>query len=424
MRTLVLSSCVLASIAAHADPDVSELKHRNAALVAEGFNLTQVLPSFAAATKIELIAPGSEDETTISLWFETEHGQLTVRLLDPRGDVVTSKRGHTVELRVRRVVSSGKYTVEVTPDVDGRGVIGVKGAMIGTCPLDGRVTEHAAEPGRGFSWPYLLAIPQHATAHALLVLPNNSGFATDDRDVLRAAATCQLAQQLDLAERLGTPVVMPMFPRPPTGNTNLYLHALSRESLEAKPAALARVDVQLLAMIDHARALLAAQGHEVGPRVLISGFSAAGMFANRFAVLHPDRTLAAAVGSPGGWPLAPVTTEGRDSLPYPVGVSDVARLIGNRIDVAALRKVRLFFFLGEEDRNDSVIYRDSFSAADETLITRLFGATPVARWPVAQRLYERAKLDATFKLYPGVAHTVTSEMQRDIEAALSSALAH
>jgi hypothetical protein len=54
---------------------------------------------------------------------------------------------------------------------------------------------------------------------------------------------------------------------------------------------------------------------------------------------------------------------------------------------------------------------------------RRFGATPVARWAAAQRLYAAAHLDATFKLYPGVAHAVTPEMAADVEAAFARALA-
>jgi dienelactone hydrolase len=307
-----------------------------------------------------------------------------------------------------------------------RGVVGVKGAVIGECPLDAkRVVEHAADPARGFAWPYILALPTQVTAKALLVLPNNTGFATEDLELLRAAGTCSVAQGLDLAERLGTPVLVPLFPRPMLAGTtdNLYLHALTRAALATKVPRYARVDRQLVAMIDAARANLAKQQLTIDARVLIGGFSAAGSFSNRFALLHPDRTLAAAVGSPGGWPTVPVAADGNARLSYPVGVADLDKVAGARLDTGALAKVRFFFFLGADDLNDAVPFRDSFSAADEKLVMRRFGKTPVARWQAAQRLYERAKLTAEFKLYPGVAHSVTLDMRRDIETAFATALA-
>jgi dienelactone hydrolase len=219
-------------------------------------------------------------------------------------------------------------------------------------------------------------------------------------------------------------VLVPLFPRPPAPppENNLYLHALSRASLQVRDAALARVDLQLIAMIDDARAALARAGRKIQPRVLIDGFSAAGMFANRFAVLHPDRTLAASIGSPGGWPIAPVADDHGRPLPYPLGVADVEVLTGRRLDRDGLRKVRFLFQLGDADTNDSVTDRDGYSSAAEAVVMRLFGKTPVARWPAAQRLYEAAHLRARFVLYPGVGHTLTPEMRADIEALFRATL--
>jgi hypothetical protein len=70
-----------------------------------------------------------------------------------------------------------------------------------------------------------------------------------------------------------------------------------------------------------------------------------------------------------------------------------------------------------------VPYRDSFTAADEAVIVKRFGKTPVARWEAAKRLYADAKLRATFMLYPGAAHEVTPAMSKDIEAVFAAALA-
>jgi hypothetical protein len=161
----------------------------------------------------------------------------------------------------------------------------------------------------------------------------------------------------------------------------------------------------------------------VQPRVLIYGFSASGSFANRFAVLHPDRVLAAAVGSPGGWPIAPVASAAGEPLAYPVGIADVDTLTGAPVDLAALRRVRFLFLLGDADTNDAVPYRDSFSAADEALIMRRFGKTPVARWDAARRLYDDAGLHAQYRLYRSVGHTMSPAMKADVEAMFRAALA-
>lgn len=427
------------AVPANPDPE-RELRRRNDELVQQGFPFTQgVTLGGAAPMQIELLIPPDDDEHTIALWFEAERGDASLRWLDPAGEVVTAWRGRRIEQRMTRALAPGKHVVELRAS-GGRvhGLIGVKGPVIKRCAIDpARLTEQPAEPAHGFAWPYLLVMPRptgsdahpppgasaglnahSAGATTLLVVPPNTGFATDDLELLRASTTCTVADQLAAADRLGTPILVPLFPRPamPSPPGNLYLHALSRASIEARDAHLTRVDLQLIAMLDHARQRLAAQGHPVQPRVLITGFSASGMFTSRFAVLHPDRVLAAAVGSPGGWPIAPVASAHGEALPYPVGISDVQALTRAPVDLAALRRVRFLFLLGDADTNDAVPYRDSFSAADEALIMRWFGKTPIARWDAARQLYDAAGLHAQYRLYRGVGHEMSSAMNADVEA--------
>lgn len=433
---------------AGATPDLEQEVHRrDDELVKQGFTDTHsVTLGGAEPVRIELAIPPERPEHTIALWFEADHGDVSLRWLDPTGEVVTAWSGRRIEQRMLRTLAPGKHVLELRAG-GGRvyGVIGLKGPVVPQCKIDAaRVTEQPAEPARGFAWPYLLVVPGPAAPEAhpaaggspapearpagpttLLVLPTNTGFATEDLELLRASATCAVAHQLALADRLGTPLLAPLFPRPvaPPPAGDLYLHALARASLEARDPRLARVDLQLIAMLDHAAQRLAAQGHPVQPRVLIYGFSAAGSFTNRFAVLHPDRVLAAAVGSPGGWPLAPVASAAGEALPYPVGIADVDALTGAPVDLAALRRVRFLFLLGDADANDAVPYRDAFSPADEALIMRRFGKTPVARWDAARRLHDAAGLQTRFRLYRGVGHMMSSDMKADVEALFRAALA-
>src|SRR5262249_10317011 len=156
-----------------------------------------------------------------------------------------------------------------------------------------------------------LYVPKNAHAKNLLVVPNNSGFASADVDLLRANASCEVRRQMSLADRLGAALLVPLFPRPGLAGeeVNLYLHALTRAALEATTPAFSRVDLQLLAMADDARARLKAKGIETDAKLLLRGFSASGSFVNRFAFLHPSRVRAVAAGAPGGWPIAPAAAE-------------------------------------------------------------------------------------------------------------------
>lgn len=412
------------------DPLRAEKHRRNDALVKEGFNLTRGLDLEAAPDKRmrgELLVPPSNDEHLLRFWAEALSGTVSFRLDAPKGTALAAWSGRMGETTLRLSLPAGAYAWEIdgAKGVGAHALLGVRGPVVDRCSGDAAlVREQPADPAQGFHWPYLLYVPKLARTRHMLVVPNNPGFTTEDLELLRASASCELERQIVLADALGAPLLIPLFPRPAegSGQGNLYLHALTRAALEAKGPAVARVDLQLGAMVDDARGRLAAEEIVVSSRVLLLGFSASGSFVNRFAMLHPERVLAVAVGSPGGWPLAPVARLGEDALPWPVGIADVGALTGREIDATELKKVSWLFFLGAQDRNDAVPFRDSFSASDQALVFRRFGPTPVSRWKAAERLYAGQGLDARFKLYPGVAHEMTRTMQADVERLFRAAL--
>lgn len=408
----------------------AEAALRNEALVKEGFNLTHGFAFGGTArgrVRTDLFVPPSDAEHSLRLWAETRSGEVAIRLVAPDGTSLLAWSGRSGELRLVRRLPPGRYQLEIDGGgaEGGRAILGVKGPVVEECRVDaGGLVERPAAPDHGFHWPYLLWTPAQIRAGHLLVVPNNTGFPTEDPKLLRAAGSCALVGHVRLADRLGVPLLVPLFPRPPLPGEegSLYLHALTRASLEVQLPLLRRVDLQLLAMIEDVTERLHRSGTPLARRVLLTGFSASGSFVNRFAVLHPDRVLAVASGSPGGWPVAPVADVEGEALPWPVGVADVEMLVGRPIDGKALARVAWFLFLGAEDTNDAVPHRDSFSKANEALILRRFGPTPVSRWKAAERLYRQCGLDARFELYPGAGHTLTPGMAAGVEAFFRAAL--
>lgn len=401
-------------------PDLAdEAKRRTDGLISQHYNLTQGFTLEAkpetAVSRVEFFVPEEPGEHSFSFWGAAATGAITYRLFAPDG-LRSTWTGRSGDSTFTAAVATGKYVVEVErqPGTSGRAVFGVKGPVVRGCDLEKNVLQ-AAAPAKGFHWPYLLYVPAKVQRQRLLVAPNNTGFLTSDVKLLELSASCELKGHKQLADRLGTPLLIPLFPRPRTLDTEpaLYLHALSRTSLETRVAEYRRVDLQLIAMIDDARALLKAKGSQLAPEVFLMGFSASASFVSHFAVLHPERCAAVVSFSPGGWPIAPVAKSGTEVLNYPVGVADLEALTGKKLDAAALARVTWLFGLGGNDDNDSVPYRDSFSEADEALIARRFGKTPVARWKAAAQLYKGAGLNAQFKLYPGVGHQVSPAMAED-----------
>lgn len=282
--------------------------------------------------------------------------------------------------------------------------------------------------GTAFRWPYYLYVPSKAEARGdggapvhLLVLPNNTGRGDDDFAVHERAAWMRAWRESSLADELEVVALVPIFPRP-AKDWRVYTHALDRDCLTTEVEGLERLDLQLVAMIDDARADLAKRGWKVEERVLLKGFSANGMFADRFTALHPERVLGAAVGSPGGWPIAPAAVHEGVVLRYPVGVADVEELTGRAFDAAAYARVPVLVFMGDQDTNDSLQFGDGYETEDKDLVELVFGATPMERWEDSEAIRKAAGAKATFRLYPGVGHEVTGEMEEEVERFLTGIL--
>lgn len=281
-----------------------------------------------------------------------------------------------------------------------------------------------ASPDKGFSYPYYLFVPsvkEAADPRYILVSPNNTGSGKDDLAFHEANVKRRMAQVSMAFGKLDVPFLMPVFPRPEK-DWKIYTHALDRDSMITEKKEYARFDLQMIAMIDDARKRLAEEKITTEERVLIYGFSAAGMFTNRFTFLHPHRVLAAAVGSPGGWPIAPVDEHNGKKLRYPIGTADLKSVAGKKIDLGRLRKVRFMIFLGEKDDNDSLIFGDGYEPEDKELVFELFGKTPIERWELSKKLYTEAGLNAEFKLYPAVGHTITPAIIGDVNTFFASAM--
>jgi hypothetical protein len=282
-----------------------------------------------------------------------------------------------------------------------------------------------ANPAKGFYWPYYLSIPNSLSKNTvLLVEPNNTGASSDTPEVHEVSALELIRRNSWLALDLDVPYLVPTFPRPLTPPApkagGIYTHALDRYSLYLSylPEKLDRIDLQLIAMINDAKEKLTARGHTMDKKVFLTGFSASGAFVSRFTALHPDLVKAVAQGSPGGWPIAPVSQWNGITLRYPVGVADLEHLVGSPLNLNLFRAVPKYIYVGDQDTNDALDTRD-MPQEDRDQICALLSCSPnpllANRWPIAQQMYESVGADAQFVIYPGVGHGYSSQIWSDIK---------
>jgi len=261
----------------------------------------------------------------------------------------------------------------------------------------------AADPQNGFSWPYYLYVPLYVKSPgAILVEPNNTGSVSDDPAVHDAAARNLIQNKRYWADELGSPYLVPTFPRPATGDTG-YTHALDRGAILTSVAGLGRLDLQLMAMIRDAQAELSDKGITVGSKVFLVGSSASGSFVSRFAMLHPEIVQAASIGCPGFGPIVPVSSWNGQNLPYPEGVADLKDLVGREFNAASFRTVPLQVWVGDEDYNVDPWWNPA--DPEVSLIIAAFGGRHLySRWPRYEAAYYSITSMAQFVVFPGMGH--------------------
>ncbi len=294
---------------------------------------------------------------------------------------------------------------------------GLSRAVDATRTADVRIVE--ADPDAGFNYPYLLSVPSAGSIRpdaSILVQPNDTpGGTTDEFEKhLEGARQTMRGFPRAIADELGVPALVPVFPRPDSDPVDWthYTHQLDRDTLAIDGGPLERIDEQLLSMVDHAIDRIEAEtGVSVREEIMLNGFSSSGHFADRFTVLHAERVLSVTAGGLNGMALLPLAEANGDALRYQVGIADVESLTGSPVDLSALSETNQFLYMGAEDTNDTLPHDDAWTsdALRETARQVYGDDMTTERFPFCQTAYERAGVAAQFRLYENLGHEYASE---------------
>lgn len=276
----------------------------------------------------------------------------------------------------------------------------------------------AADAKKGFHFPYYLFVPkgiEPAADRRLFVETNNTGTASDDFQVHddAAARLVRDSYATRIARELGTPLLVPVFPRP-RDQWQAYTHSLDEDTLLIASGPLKRIDLQLIRMIRDAQALLRRNHVNLRDKVFMHGYSASGVFANRFPVLHPQVVRAVATGGVNAIPIFPIAQWHGMTLPFPVGIADLKKISDIDFDGPAYKQVSQYIYMGYLDRNDTTLSRDAFCEEHAKLIRERIGAEMPERWRVSQSIYRELGVPAQCVTYNGSGHEIKREMIDDI----------
>lgn len=289
-----------------------------------------------------------------------------------------------------------------------------------------------ADESAGFQHPYYLYAPADAAGETvpILVEPVNSGTPSDDfqQDLSAGERLVSGGRPRRIAEELGIPLVVPVFPNPRTGDHgDAFTQYLDRETMLIEEGPLARIDRQTLAMVDHAADRLASDGIDADPgRLHMNGFSASGNFVNKFALLHPTRVSAVTAGAVNGTPILPREEAKGYRLPYQLGIADYESVTGKSFDRAAWEAVDQLLYMGQSERppqDDTLPYRGVWTAEQAETAYAVYGRDmQEERMPYSERVYDEAGSSAVFEVYDDTGHSYSEAIVGDVIAFHRAAL--
>ena len=275
------------------------------------------------------------------------------------------------------------------------------------------------QPDLGFYYPYYLFIPDNTRTNAatyMLVEPNNTGTRTDDFTIheQKAKTTLERGYPNQIANRMGIPLLIPVFPRS-NAQPLLYIHELDRDSLLIKEVNLQRADLQLIAMIHHAQKLLREKGVMVHDKVFLDGFSDSGQFVNRFTILHPDYVKAVACGGMNSKPMLPFAKLEGEKLIYPIGVYDLKELTGSEFRFREYKRIPQYIYQGSLDTNDALPALEAYGLEEVRLVKKILHEKMMPeRWEAAKHWNKKAGISAQFVVYNYTYHEVRNEIIYDV----------
>lgn len=212
----------------------------------------------------------------------------------------------------------------------------------------------AIDSDNGINIPSILAIPLSNEVNNQIVVEANNLESEDSKKILEQGI--QTGYRLACLTRdLPAPIIIPLIP---SHKNYPYLQQLSIECFDIpKGDKNYRIDEQVVRIINKSKAILKNEvGLTASDKIFLNGYSSSGVFAQRFALLHPDVVETACIGGASG--SIPVPTK---DLSYPLGIADYEQLTGKKFDFENYSKIKFRYYVGElETQNKSNTRVDDF----------------------------------------------------------------
>jgi predicted peptidase len=106
---------------------------------------------------------------------------------------------------------------------------------------------------------------------------------------------------------------------------------------------------QLVLIHNMVNAYLVDNNVKVKDGMFLEGFSAGGMFAQRFALIYPEKVRAIAAGSPGGGITMPLEQYENIEPHWPIGINDYEFMFNKEFDIEEYKAIPQLLYIGNGD---------------------------------------------------------------------------
>lgn len=203
-------------------------------------------------------------------------------------------------------------------------------------------------------FPYILVYPKALKENSELVvdtLNTRSGHNTEDRfDVLLRGLD---EVGLVIKCKINVPMAYVFVPRREF-STEPYYQQLSRECFVSDNIKYNRCDLLVKASIINAQNKIQnISGKNISDKIVLEGYSTSGVFAQRFALLHPEMISKAIIGGAIG--SIPIPTQ---DFNYPIGIKDFKQIFGEDFNEEAYKNIQFAYYAGELEEKTKSTRKD------------------------------------------------------------------
>ena len=255
--------------------------------------------------------------------------------------------------------------------------------------------------------PFLLITPSHPQNEQTLVMESNN-LETNDLQMLLEQAW-RTGIQLNDISRGENPIIIPILPS--LSPTDPYYQQLSFECFQNGE----RPDLDVIEAITKAKAILKNQYNiKVNDRIMLNGYSSSGVFAQRFALIHPELIDIACIGgASGSIPIPSV------ELDYPLGIKNYEELFGKKFNFEEYKKILFYYYVGcledeikyRRDENGDLVPMHDMSYFARSVPTdvgvaqrKMLGQDMFDRAENIAKIYKKMGISFTHTVFPNIAH--------------------